>query len=264
MSRLKYIDALKGFAIIFVVIGHVANGYLNLGTTDSLYIYTHKVATSFHMPLFFAVSAFLFSRAYFAEDGRVKQEKLKIQIINLIWIYIIFGVALWTLKALVFSSFVNSQLSVLDLLLIPFKPFDIYWYLYILILYYIVFSRKCLINFRMTRILMFSLVFAISSYWIPETWPFGIKRFMYYLPLFSLGCVLSQRVELLDSKKWILLIPPLLLLFIVFWNHELPFNSIRFVNLAIGGVLLSACFVYSSNSRFWEKTKYCCLLAKEA
>ncbi len=42
-------------------------------------------------------------------------------------------------------------------------------------------------------------------------------------------------MELLDSKKWILLIPPLLLLFIVFWNHELPFNSIRFVNLAIGG-----------------------------
>ena len=52
--RLKYIDSLKGFAILCVVLGHVTDGYLSAGmypSSKSMPI-VHEVLYSFHMALF--------------------------------------------------------------------------------------------------------------------------------------------------------------------------------------------------------------------
>ena len=235
MSRLKYIDALKGFAIIFVVIGHVSNGYLSQGTADMLFVNTHKIATAFHMALFFAVSGFLFCRAYISDEGTVKNARVKTQTINLICIYFLYSILLWTFKFLL-SAFVNTQLTVKNLLMIPIKPFDLYWYLYIVILYYIIFSRRIVVKQPKLAVLLVTIALAITSYWVPDTWLFGIKNFLYFMPFFYLGCLLSSKAELLDRKELVyILLPIIILLFTLFWRNEEPLKSIRFVNLAIGG-----------------------------
>lgn len=51
-SRISYIDALRGFAIILVVIGHlVQNNY-----SDAYHNSIFNVIYSIHMPLFFFIS----------------------------------------------------------------------------------------------------------------------------------------------------------------------------------------------------------------
>lgn len=56
MKRLNYIDELKGFAILCVVIGHVMLFCLNSSDTSLCY----HVITSFHMPLFAFLSGLMF------------------------------------------------------------------------------------------------------------------------------------------------------------------------------------------------------------
>jgi acyltransferase len=57
--RLNWVDSLKGFAILLVVLGHIQTNHLLFFNFDSqtkdIYIY------SFHMPLFFFISGFLFN-----------------------------------------------------------------------------------------------------------------------------------------------------------------------------------------------------------
>lgn len=58
MQRLDYIDQLKGFAILCVVIGHVM--LFCVKSTESSLCY--QVITSFHMPLFAFLSGLMFKR----------------------------------------------------------------------------------------------------------------------------------------------------------------------------------------------------------
>mgnify|MGYP004649019485 FL=1 len=54
-NRIEWIDACKGFAIILVILGHIADGYLgaktfpaNKGVLQAIY----NCMYAFHMPLF--------------------------------------------------------------------------------------------------------------------------------------------------------------------------------------------------------------------
>ncbi len=62
-KRLDYIDALKGFGIILMVLGHMHFGY-NV---------PHHYIFGFHMPLFFLVSGYLYKRPARMADG-IKQK----------------------------------------------------------------------------------------------------------------------------------------------------------------------------------------------
>lgn len=65
--RLGYIDALKGFAALYVVLGHVANGYIgaDIYSDKSFFHSVYNAVYAFHMPLFIMLSGFLFQNAYF-------------------------------------------------------------------------------------------------------------------------------------------------------------------------------------------------------
>ncbi len=63
MRRLGFVDTVKGIAIICVVLGHIANGYLNSKIVPDTAVYQHiyNIVYSFHMPLFFLISGFVCS-----------------------------------------------------------------------------------------------------------------------------------------------------------------------------------------------------------
>ena len=70
-KRIGYIDSLKGFLILCVALGHIIDGFLNAGVysehsdvMNALYI----ILYSFHMPTFFLVSGYLFSKAYISSQ----------------------------------------------------------------------------------------------------------------------------------------------------------------------------------------------------
>ena len=63
INRIQYIDVLRGFAIILVVLGHALekNGY-----SDS---FLHNIIYSFHMPLFFCISGFVTMYSWKLDKG---------------------------------------------------------------------------------------------------------------------------------------------------------------------------------------------------
>lgn len=83
MERLTWIDQLRGFAILQVVIGHLIH-FNGFGVDNSL----AEIIWSFHMPLFFAISGFIAERttqiSKFSEY--IKFAKKKIIAIGLPWI----------------------------------------------------------------------------------------------------------------------------------------------------------------------------------
>lgn len=72
--REAWLDSLKGFAILLVILGHVLSGYLDAAAFPGAYTSFYTIRTwiySFHMPLFFLISGFTFTLAYW-RGGRLR------------------------------------------------------------------------------------------------------------------------------------------------------------------------------------------------
>ena len=140
-KRIAFIDVLKGCAIISVVLGHIADGYYrsNLYTEYNTFFWGMLVAIySFHMALFFIVSGYLYGMVYLKEI--IDRDKLFRQIKKLLHVYIVWCILMWIFK-FVFGKWANSGVQIKDLLLIPVKSIEPYWYLYVLIIFYLLFSN---------------------------------------------------------------------------------------------------------------------------
>ena len=131
-NRIGYIDALKGFAIICVVIGHVADGYLSaeMYPESSVLLFgLYNIIYSFHMPLFMIISGFIFFTAY-VSDGVPNTKRIHRQVLNLLAIYFIFSISFGIFKV-VAGKFANKPIFIKDIFMILIKPIYPYWYLYI-------------------------------------------------------------------------------------------------------------------------------------
>src|SRR5687768_11616414 len=65
MDRQQWLDTAKGFAILLVVMGHVLRGFTTahmFGEYGDVLKYVDYTIYSFHMPLFFAISGFLYAQ----------------------------------------------------------------------------------------------------------------------------------------------------------------------------------------------------------
>lgn len=145
--RLYFIDALKGLMAVFVVLGHVIDSYLESAKYpeyENLLSMIFNIIYSFHMPFCFMISGYLFQLAYTDNNGALKRDKVRIHVIDFAIVYIAFCILFWATK-LVMSDSVNTAVSVKDIFMIWAVPMSNYWYLYILIaLYWLWSSTKFL------------------------------------------------------------------------------------------------------------------------
>ena len=193
-KRLLYIDCLKGFAIILVVLGHVFDGYIKadyFADHRSVMSRGFDLIYSFHMALFFLISGFVYKKAYITAEG-VAKPSLKKQILNLIVIYIVFSVAFGLFK-IAAGKYTNSDVTFSDILLIWLKPIYPYWYLYVLVFYYLCFQLKVFYrHLPIAALFIFIIVSALSNL-IPESaaYYFEIRNILYYAFFFYIGVVIS-------------------------------------------------------------------------
>lgn len=134
-SRIEWIDALKGFAIFTVVLGHCTGGALasNAFINDENTIKAiHNFIYSFHMPLFFSASGFLFylTKSY---------NKYKIKVLDIALMYIFWTILTWSIKYIAGNS-INYPVTIQTLITNIYNPTFIYWYLYSLMLMYLFYS----------------------------------------------------------------------------------------------------------------------------
>lgn len=183
--RIDWIDALKGFAILSVVIGHCIADSISSQTFPeyaALLQMMYDAIYSFHMPLFFMISGYVF---YLTKSYR----KWKTKVLDFSIVYVIWSTLMWLSKYMM-SGDVNHPVTIIDLVSIVYKPIMIYWYLYVLIILYAIVS--CLRWERVSwRLWSISAVAAIAVKTIQLD--IGIlNNVIYHMCYFLAGGVLLQ------------------------------------------------------------------------
>lgn len=241
-ERIRWVDSLKGFAIIMVVLGHVAKGYLDSGLFESemnVLKSIYKLIYSFHMPLFIMISGLLYSKAYLTIDkGLVglKKSSYITQLLNLTIIYVLYSIVFGLFKIL-FASYTNYDVSATDLLMIWAKPIQLYWFLYVLIELYLIFAIKYLRNANELLMVVVLFICSVAAFAFDYTSGyFQIERILFYSLFFYVGIILNRRQ---DWQRIITVITyPLfalsIILLIVYWNKHLNFQT-----LPIAGTLIA-------------------------
>lgn len=241
-ARVGYIDALKGFAILCVVIGHAANGYMNAGMySDTLFLNNlHNAIYTFHMPLFFVVSGFVFCKAYLQSNSKDKSW-IKCHVLDFLAVYMLHSILI-VLTQIVFSKYVNGEgyangeASLSMIAWLPVKPFGVFWYFYTLSQLYLIFGMQR-VNSSSPK-LMLPLLCAISligTNWIPASIWFHFRSLCYYMVFFYLGILLCSQQEYWMFKKEIIYFAAAaaFALCILHWSPDYTINQIPTINFIV-------------------------------
>lgn len=148
------------------------------------------------MPFFFAISGYVYFKAYFDSSSKPRYEKLKVQFVNLIFIYSVFSL-IYGFFRIIFAKYANGQTSFTDILMIWVRPIAEYWYLYTLIFLYLIFMIPGLLKLKPEIILFGTVALSLISGYIPSFW--SLNSILYYSFFFSVGILIAHGYNLFDS-----------------------------------------------------------------
>lgn len=243
-SRLKWVDNVKSIAMISVVLCHVVDGLYgaNIYPEASEILYTiRNICNIFQMPLFCMASGYLFAKVYIDDDGSIRKGRFNSHVKTLISTYILWCWVMGISK-IALNGNVNYEVKPVDLLLIWVKPIGIYWYLYVLIVLYVMFSYRTKIKLNDVWIFNILLVLGIiaSLFVNQEGHLYIFRRILYYAFIFYIGILLTKiKTRTLYIVSCLLSIVSVNLT-VIFWNSNIEIYHIPIVNLvtAIGYSLI--------------------------
>lgn len=195
-ERIDWLDSLKGFTMLLVIIGHCLAGYISAGMfKDSFSIikYIHWFIYSFHMPLFFVLSGYAFSIS-------MTYKKWKVRVLDIFFLYWIWSIIQFLVKFCL-SSNVNMPVSLSDLFSLIYKPIPPYWYFYDLVFFVIIgaFVRKR--NLKGSYVCLLSFIISLFSwYFIPNLGE--LSRCLYHFYFFYLGIYIYESSLLSNFRKY--------------------------------------------------------------
>lgn len=179
MERVRYIDSLRGFAILLVIVGHLIQYNYSSVFESPLF----NVIYSFHMPLFFFISGC--ARALH-EDSDYGISKVSNNIINKFSSFIVPSL-FWTLVVPFFLS---------DIFYVHINQVSSYWFLNVL---FVIFAFWELFTYVESKFTMKWLLYVLVFILIAVPFICGVKRIpLTYLSYFILG-VFFQRYNLLNK-----------------------------------------------------------------
>lgn len=137
-ERQKWIDRVKAFACILVVLGHFYQSMVKsrFVSESAFFLWFDQTIYLFHVPLFFICSGFLYQMSRRTESVRGRGKNIARKALNLGVPYFVFSFLIWLMKTL-FSGEINTKIGGLweTLFLFPTAP---YWYLYTLFFIFLV------------------------------------------------------------------------------------------------------------------------------
>lgn len=241
-ERYLWIDSIKIFACILVVLGHlymsmVAGGWIN----GEAWYYCWPIQTiyTFHVPLFFVCSGFLYQNKKTDYSFAQHRETIRTKVIALGVPYVVFSVVTLFLKV-IFSAEVNNQATPILKTLLG-KPIAPYWYLYTLFFLFCFIPRfentKRLKDIFVITVLVKSLfvLFPILS-----VFPDIITKTATNAIWFVLGMLLTEKEimnKLKKTKKVFVIFPCTILISVVCYKETNNTSVIQFI--------LAILFVYS-------------------
>ena len=182
-SRILWIDYLKAFACILVVIGHLLQSFQKAGIDPyvSVTSFINWFIYLFHMPLFIAISGYLYFKGK-QPQNYIDYKKFALKkIINLLVPYFVFYLLFIGIN-IVFSQSVNNPMGLNELIGIINNPIAPYWYLYALVSIFIfipLLEKICNNNEKIICTILFllkllSFIIKTQIYIIDSIMNFGI------------------------------------------------------------------------------------------
>lgn len=201
-GREQWLDGLKGFAILLVILGHVLSGYIDGNYFPDMYwkfYWLRSWIYSFHMPLFFLISGFTFTLAY-VKGGVLRKNAFHRQMLSLFWLYTLFALVQWVVKQVAYD-WVNTAYTGETLLRMYIEPLGNFWYLYVLFVFY---ALGALTRFYQRSPIWLLLLGAVSIVVVDlglDDSNLTLYRICYHGFFFFLGSVLCRKRELIESKN---------------------------------------------------------------
>lgn len=169
-ERIIWIDRLKLFACLLVVLGHL---YMSMTSgewiSENSVYYCLPIQTiyTFHVPIFFVCSGFLYQNKKGFYNLNSHFDNIKKKALNLGVPYLVFSILTLVLK-IVFSDSVNNQSpSIIKTIL--WEPIAPYWYLYTLFFLFCLIPRQSS-NSKLTRLFLISIIVKVGYVFVP--WQF--------------------------------------------------------------------------------------------
>lgn len=197
--RIEWIDALKGFAILVVVIGHCVADSLHSNTFPIYQQYMQMFFDfiySFHMPFFFTISGFVFCLS-------TKHKNIWNKVLDFTLLYLIWSTLMWISK-FIMAKDVNNPVTLFDLLSIIYKPIMVYWYIYVLILMYIAVTLLNIKSVNSMMLLLSAIISVLSKLCNFEIGVVG--QFLYHMYFFLAGgyCACTRFVKKIDKRFFLI------------------------------------------------------------
>ncbi|MFN3806040.1 acyltransferase family protein [Asticcacaulis sp.] len=199
--RVQWVDAAKGIGIFLVVFGHVWRGLEAAGIIekDATFVSIDNAIYLFHMPLFFVLSGMFFEKGVL-RDGIQRSFLKRVETL-------LYPLVVWSYISAIFlyaaSGLTNrGGLSISDILLYPFPPKDIYWFLAALFIVQSLASIFAFMNFSGKYWIGLIIASLFVLFLKTEAWPFWIQGTIDNAPLFFVGLIIS-RWRPTKSQAWL-------------------------------------------------------------
>lgn len=184
-QRLHYLDALKGFLIILVILGHSIQYKIIDYQNDVLF----RIIYSFHMPLFFLISGFLTYKERY-DASMVKKRFVQCIIPFVSWAFLL-------------PIFELGRYDIERTIKILTYPDNGLWFLYNLFFYCLVFNlserwsnQKVKQEYLLLTICVLLYVLMVFLHT-----RFNVTQICWYLPFFAMGYYIHKYPSLLERKR---------------------------------------------------------------
>ena len=221
MNKVNWVDSLKGFAIILVVLGHISSPLSRL-------IY------SFHMPLFFIVSGFFLN-----PTNELKREIIKSfkRLFKPFFIYLLLGFIVEFLKRYFLD---RGQLKLEDFTgALIYMDYDRLLGTYAFVLWFLpaLFIGKTIVYLilKYSRFLILEILLIVIAFLIGYTFnfPFAIDDGLLSSPYIFIGYFYKNKDVLTNKTTAIVLLIPLILISLIYGVPELNISTKYFESILI-------------------------------
>lgn len=206
MKRETWIDELRGFGILWVVLGHtIERAESGLNYTNSTMHFFDVFANSIHIYILFLVSGFVYGIIERPKilDGR-ESLFLKKKTLDLLLPYIYFGIIIWGGK-MIFAKYVAKPMSFDDLYMMFVTPIAFAWYLYVLfIIIAIVYFTDKLTKGNYIVLKIIAVVFlSLQIIFTPSN--VTISKVLHNMLLFVTGVILANNMKIVSGLMKLLI-----------------------------------------------------------
>ena len=216
MKRIIWADALKGWLMILVIIGHAIQSVLG-GICEQTHLW--NMIYSFHMPAFIAVSGYLSYRPDAKMGGGNFVSYVKRRFQQLMIPYFIWSLILY------FNPYRHSPKVLSDII---FAPAYYFWFLWALFFICVLFKASQIIAAKVSKdelLVILPLCMVLTGAMvILDLRIFGFQYISYYMMFYTLGYIIHRFRFFKIRNAYMLILLTLIWMFMAFnWSmHTLP------------------------------------------